>query len=403
MPIPTPFHPRTAELCTSLLFKEWAGYHAVRSFGHSHEREYHAVRQSAGLLDVTPLHKYRIEGPAAADFLAHVLARDARRLKPGRVAYGCWCDERGHVVDDGTLTCWEPGRYRLTSAEPAFDWLVEHVRGFDARIHEESEEIAALALQGPRSRAILIDLLGGPSSPAAEDLAALPFFGALKTRAGELEPEITRTGYTGDLGYELWIPAADALELWDALMAAGEPHRMLPMGLDALDVTRLEAGFLLGGVDYVHARRAMLPRQASTPYELGLDWTVHLEREPFLGQDALRRAQARGPRQKLVGLVVDVTAIERLFDEAGLPPELQSAAWREDRPVLLGAQQVGYATSGVFSPTLKQGLALATVEAAHAAIGTELALEHTVEHRRKSVPARVAKLPFFDPERKRSR
>lgn len=402
MPLPTPFHARTAALCASLSFKEWAGRHAVRTYDTGHEREYHALRQGAGLLDVSPLFKYRIEGSQAADFLAWTLARDARRLAPGRVAYGCWCDERGHVIDDGTLTCWSPGLYRLTSAEPGYDWLLEQARGFDVDVEDESERVAALALQGPRSRAVLVDLLGGPGAPAAEEAARLPFFGALRTRAGGLELEITRTGYTGDLGYELWVGAGGALELWDALMRVAQPHRLLPVGLDALDVTRLEAGFLLGGVDYVHARRAFLPRQASTPYELGLGWTVHLEREPFVGQAALRAARAAGPRQLLVGLVVDVAAIERLYDEAGLPPSLSSQAWREDRPVLLGATQVGYATSGVFSPILKQGLALATLDAGHAAPGTRLELEHTVEHRRRTVPARVAPMPFFDPPRKRA-
>ena len=402
MPVPTPFHPRTSSACTSLAYKEWAGHYAVRTYGHGHEREYHAIRQGAGLLDVSPLFKYRIEGPRAAEFLAWLLARDARKLAPGRVAYGCWCDERGHVVDDGTLTCFSPGRYRLTSAEPGLDWLLEHARGFDVDIEDESGRVAALALQGPRSRAVLVELLGGPGSDDAERLAALPFFGATRVHAVGTELEITRTGYTGDLGYELWIPAAHALDLWDAVVAAGEHHRLLPVGLDALDVTRLEAGFLLGGVDYVHARRATLPRQASTPYELGLGWTVHLDRAPFVGQAALREAHARGPRQQLVGLVVDVAAIERLYDEAGLPPSLPSAAWREDRPVLHGATQVGYATSGVFSPTLKQGLALATVDTAHTKVGTQLLLEHTVEHRRRAVPARVARMPFFDPERKRA-
>lgn len=401
MPLATPFHPRTSALCGSLSFKQWAGYHAVRSFDTSHEREYHALRQSAGLLDVSPLFKYRVEGPQAAEFLAWVLARDARRLAPGRVAYCCWCDERGHVIDDGTLTAWAPGLFRLTSAEPSLDWLLEQARGFDVDVEDESARVAALALQGPRSREVLLDLLG-TGNGARDRLAALPFFGALRARVGGLELEITRTGYTGDLGYELWTPAAGALDLWDLLLAAGERHRLQPVGLDALDVTRLEAGFLLGGVDYVHARRAFLPRQASTPFELGLGWTVHLDREPFMGQAALREAARRGPRQSLVGLVVDVAALEHLFDQAGLPPQLSAAAWREDRPVFLGASQVGFATSGVFSPILKQGIALATVDAAHAAPGTRLALEHTVEHRRTGVPARVARLPFFDPPRKRA-
>ena len=399
MPVPSPFHSRTAELCTSLQWKEWSGYHAVRSFDTHHEREYHAIRQSAGLLDVTPLHKYRVEGPQAADLLAWVWTRDVRRLKLGRVAYGCWCDEHGLVLDDGTVARFEDARFRMTSAEPALDWLTDQARGYDASVTDETARVAALALQGPRSRAILIDLLAGED---AERVAALPFFGATRVRRGELALEVTRTGYTGDLGYELWVDEEGALELWDALMDAGARHRMLPIGLDALDVARMEAGFLLGGVDYVHARRAMLARQASTPYELGLGWSVHLDREPFVGQAALSAARARGPREQLVGLVIDVAALERLFDEEGLPPELPSEAWRESRPLLHGATQVGYATSGSFSPTLKQGLALATVDAAHARPGTQLALEHTVEHRRRPVPCRVAETPFLDLQRKRS-
>jgi aminomethyltransferase len=395
MPLPTPFHPRTAALCESLAWKEWAGYHAVRSYDVYFEREYYAFRHSAGLLDVTPLYKYDVRGRDAARFLSWLTVRDVGKLAPGRVTYLCWCDADGKVLDDGTITCWGPGEYRLTSADPSWAWLLQQAQGLAVEITDRSSDLAALALQGPRSRAIL-------AAVAGKEIEALRFFRATHAKIAGVAVDVTRTGYTGDLGYEVWMSADDALPVWDALVAAGAPHGLLPAGLDALDVTRVEAGFILGGVDYTSARRALIESQKSTPSEIGLGWCVELEREPFLGQAALRREAGYGPRLAFVGLVLSWDDLHELYDSFGLPPALPSHAWRQSIPLYHGAVQVGYATSGAWSPTLKQKLALATVEAAFATEGTTLSMEWTVEHQRKTVHATVARRPFFDPPRKRA-
>jgi aminomethyltransferase len=403
VPLPTPFHPRTSALCTSLRWKEWAGYHAVCSYDTSHEPEYHAVRNAAGLLDVTPLYKFSVSGSDATEFLCYVSARDIAKLKVGQVGYGCWCDEDGKVLDDGTVTRWDDNAYRLTSADPSFAWLSRHARGFDVTIKDVSTELAALALQGPTARAILDDACDG-------DVASLRYFRAMTTRLAGVEVDITRTGYTGDLGYEVWIPAEHALTVYDALSESGRSHGMLPLGLDALDVCRIEAGFILVGVDYFSARRCLIEAQKSSPYEIGLGWTVHNKRDAFIGQQALIAEKRAGSTWALVGLEIDWEELEQLFDSHGLPPQLPTSAWRTAVPVHLpghatdsaGQRQVGRATSGAWSPLLKQNLALASVQARHSSPGTRLTIEVTVEFERKHVSATVVKTPVFDPERKRA-
>ena len=394
MPIETPFHPRTAELCTSYRWKDWAGYYAVCSYDTDHDREYNAIRHAAGLIDVTPLFKYEVKGADAASFLSYVWARDIRRLKDGQVAYGCFCNEGGHVVDDGTVTRWDEEHFRMTSADPSYEWLMRHARGFDVTVRDITDEMCALALQGPTSRAILAEVCG-------EEVAELGFFRATATRLNRKKIEVTRTGFTGDLGYELWMPNDRALEVWDALMDAGHIHGIEPLGLDALDVSRIEAGFILAGVEYFNAQHALIESQKSTPYELELGWTVHLDREPFVGQNALMAEAKRGPSQKLVGLEIDWEETEALFESFGLPPSLPACAWRDGVPIYDGVTQVGRGTSGAWSPALKKNLALATVDTRYAAIGTELSIEVTVEYQRRKVHARVVERPFFDPERKR--
>jgi aminomethyltransferase len=395
MPLPTPFHPRTSTLCTSLRWKEWAGYHAVCSYDTCHEPEYMAVRHAAGLLDVTPLYKFDVRGRDATEFLCYVTARNIARLKVGQVGYGCWCDEDGKVLDDGTVTRWDENDYRVTSADPSFAWLSRHARGFDVAIEDVSTDLAALALQGPTSRAILQDACGG-------DVGTLGFFRAMRARLAGVDIDITRTGYTGDLGYEVWIPKEHALTVYDALTESGRPHGMLPMGLDALDVCRVEAGFILIGVDYFSARRCLIEAQKSSPYEIGLGWTVHLKRDNFIGREALAAEKRDGSDWALIGLEIDWEELERLFDAHGLPPQLPTSAWRTAVPVHAGEVQVGRATSGAWSPLLKQNLALASVQTRHSAPGTRLSIEVTVEFERKHVAATVRKPPFFDPERKRA-
>ncbi len=406
MPWPTPFHERTSALCTSLLYKEWAGCYAVRRYDVYHEREYYALRHAVTVMDATPLYKYEVSGADAARFLSWLTVRDFAAHKPGRVSYVAWCDPRGKVLDDGTITRLDERRFRVTSAEPSWAWLADHARGFDVALADSSRSLAVLAVQGPHARALVRALVAAGGADGAA-LDALGYFRALETRGGAargpaFDLTVTRTGYTGDLGYELWVANEHALALWDALAEAGAPLGLQPLGLDALDVARVEAGYVLQGVDYNSARAAQIDNQRSTPSELGFDWMVQLEREPFVGQAALRaEAAAGGPARKLVGLEIDWEEFERLHDAWGLPPGLATETSREGVPVYLSGRQVGQATSRTWSPTLKKYLALATVRREHARAGQELSIEVTVEYERKTATARVRELPFFDPPRKK--
>jgi aminomethyltransferase len=398
LPEPTPFHPRTSAACTSLLYKEWAGCHAVRRYDVYVDREYYAVRHQATLMDATPLFKYEVRGPDAAALLSRVMVKGFAKLGVGRVTYVCWCDEHGKVLDDGTVTRLGERHYRVTSADPAYAWLVRQARGLDVTIEDSSRALAALALQGPRAR----DVLRGVSGAVAD---GLKFFRALTTRlAGPAGFELTvsRTGYTGDLGFELWVANEHALALWDVVMEAGRVHGLMPMGLDALDVARVEAGFLLGGVDYTSARRAQIERQKSTPFELGFGWMVDLEREPFVGRDALVAAKADGPVRRFVGLEIDWDDFERIHEGYALPPHVEMGTVREGVPLHRGARQVGYLTSRSWSPLLKRYLALGTVDADMAAPGSELEVEVLCEYERHRARATVRALPFFDPPRKKA-
>jgi aminomethyltransferase len=394
MPIPSPFHERTQALCTSYRWKDWAGYAAVCSYDTAHDREYFAFRETAGLLDVSPLYKYEVHGPDAAALLSRMMVRDVARLPVGRVAYSCWCDDEGKAIDDGTVARLDEDRFRVTAADPTLHWLQAVGRGFRATIEDWSARLAALALQGPRSREVL-------RAASDADLDALAFFRIVRARVDSLEVWISRTGYTGDLGYEIWVERSGALALWDALVAAGRPHGLEPAGLDARDVARIEAGFILLGVDYYSAPKVVLESRKSTPDEIGLDWLVELRRGPFVGRAAILAERARGPAWRLAGLEVSWEALERLYESYGLPPSLPATARRDGLPVYAGERQVGKVTSHTWSPLLKKYVALASLESAHAGLGTVLEMEHTVEFERRRVPATVVKTPFFDPERKR--
>ena len=396
MPVPTPFHPRTSALCTSYRWKDWAGYYAVCSYDTNHDREYFAFRHAAGLLDVSPLFKYRVSGRDAAEFLAFVMTRDIRNLKLSQVTYTCFCDARGKVIDDGTVARLGDSDYRVTSASPSLRWLQEHTRGFNVEIRDESESVAALALQGPTSRSVLKAACEGG------DLDRLRFFRLTRARIAGLPVEISRTGYTGDLGYEIWMQAADALPVWDGIREAGAAFGLEPAGLDALDVTRMEAGFILQGVDYYSAPRCPIEARKSSPFEIGLGWTVDLEREGFVGQEALQQEKRQGSRWSLVGLDISWEELEALYEEHGLPPHLPATGWRTAVPVYDGSRQIGRATSGSWSPMLKKNLALASLEARYAKPGTKVQIEHTAEYERRTVLATVVPRPFFDPERKKA-
>jgi aminomethyltransferase len=391
----TPFHPRTSALCASHAWRRWAGHIAASSYELLHEREYHAIRSSAALLDVSPLHKYMVSGPDAARLLDRVVTRDVIKMKVGQVAYTPWCDTAGKVIDDGTISRLGEHVFRMTSADPNLLWLTENAVGLDVRIEDVSETTAALALQGPNSRAIL-------TRAAETDLSKLKYFRLTQATIRGVLVTITRTGYTGDLGYEIWVDAKHALPLWDALINAGTPYGITPTGLLALDMARIEAGLILIDVDYISTRKALIEGQKSSPYEINLAWTVNLEKDFFIGRDALAAEAARGPAWQFVGIEVNWDALEQLYADVGLPPRLPSAAWRTSVPVYVDGKQVGYATSGSWSPLLKKYVALAHVESRYAKAGTDVAMEVTVEHHRKRAKAQVAPLPFFNPERKRA-
>ncbi len=398
MPIPSPFHLRTFDLCDTYRFKDWAGRVAVCAYDVNVEREYFALRHTAGMIDVSPLYKYDLEGPDAAATLAMMATRNVARLRVGRVGYTCWCDDSGMVIDDGTVTRLSKHRFRLTAAEPSLYWLHKMAHGRYVQIRDRSEDLAAVAVQGPESRAVVAGALG-------EELNAIKYFTASRFEArgferGDLRGWVTRTGFTGDLGYEIWVDAERALDLWDRLAEVGEKHGLQPAGLDALDISRVEAGYLLHGIDYRGAHEEVRKDQLSTPFELGWDWMVNFDRGPFVGREALLKLRSK-PRLRLVGLTLDFSSLVDLYAEYDLPPHLPTAASREPLPIYNSAgRQVGQITSHTWSPLLKRSLALASVNPPYSEPGTQLQVEHTVDYDRRKVPATVTALPFYNPSHK---
>jgi aminomethyltransferase len=395
MPIGTPFHPRTAALCESMSWREWAGYFAVSAYEASHEREYNAIRNAAALIDVSPLFKYRVSGRDATRLVDRVVTRDVPKMAVGQVAYTSWCDGDGKVIDDGTVSRLGPDLYRWTAAEPNLRWIRQNAHGLEVEVEDVSDTLAALALQGPTSRDLLASCVEG-------DVAGLRYFRVMPARMRGIPVEISRTGYTGDLGYEIWVAAEQALPLWDLLIEAGRAYDITPTGMLALDVARIEAGLILLDVDYTSARRALVPSQRYSPYEIGLGRLVSLDKAPYVGRAALRREAALGAPRELVGLDVSWDDVERLHEQAGLAPQLPAAASRVSVPVYRDGEQVGRASSTAWSPTLKRMIALATLARDAARPGTRLQMELTVDHRRREAGVTVTKLPFFDPPRKRA-
>jgi aminomethyltransferase len=393
LPVGTAVHERTLPLCTSLNYREWSGFYAVSVYETHHEHEYNAIRNAAALIDVTPLFKYLITGRDATRWVNRVLARDINKVAVNQVIYCCWCDEEGKVIDDGTITRLEENAYRWTAADPNLRWFRQNAIGLDVQIEDITEQLAALALQGPTSGKLL-------KSVAEADITNLKYFRKTSGTIAGVPVDISRTGYTGDLGYEIWIPWHDAVRVWDALMDAGRQFDIHPTGMLALDVARIEAGLILADVDYVSSKKALIPTQKYTPYEVGLGKLVHLEKDNFIGKQALLREKKRGPERVLMGLEISWNEVEELFDDVGLPPQTPATASRVHVPVYRGREQVGKATSTTWSPLLKQLIALASVEPEHAKAGTKLQIELTVEAVRHRATAIVRELPFFNPPRK---
>ena len=399
MSVGTAFHPVTAPLNRKQQWREWSGYFASSAYADAHDIEYNAIREAAALIDVSPLYKYVVRGLDAGRLVDRVITRDATKLTPGRVFYTPWCDEHGKVIDDGTVHGLDDGTFRWTAADPQLRWLRMNAAGLEVTIDDATEQTAAVALQGPQSRAVLETATG-------ESFADLGYFrrrrASIKAGRKKVAIDVSRTGYTGDLGYELWIPAEQAVAVWEVLWAAGRAHAIRPAGMLALDVVRLEAGLVLLEVDYTSARHAMNPEQNYSPGEIGLGRLVSFDKPDFVGRLALEReARAGGPARRLVGLQLDWYGIEGLFSAQGLPPAISPIVDRSPRPVFVGGRQIGRATSVGWSPILKQAIALASVPPSHEPPGSKLDVEWTVEGRRGRVAATVVELPFLDLERKR--
>ena len=393
MPIGTAVHEKTFALCESLSYREWSGYYAVSSYETHHEHEYNAIRNAAALIDVSPLYKYRLTGRDATRLVDRIVTRDMRKVSVGQVIYTPWCDERGKTIDDGTVSRLDENVYRWTAADPSLRWFLQNAVGMEVEIEDISEKVASLALQGPTSGRLL-------RAVAEADIEKLKYFRVTRGKIAGVPVEISRTGYTGDLGYEIWIQWADAGKVWDALMTGGRAFDVRPAGMLALDVARVEAGLLLIDVDFSSSKKALIESQKYSPFEMGLGRLVALDKGRFVGQSALADEKRRGSPRTIVGLDVDWTSVEAFYERIGLAPKVPATASRVAVPVYAGGAQAGKATSSTWSPTLKKFIALATIDAKSAAPGTVLDFEITVEAVRLRVPAKVVETPFFNPARK---
>ena len=393
----TPFHERTSALNETQLWSHWSGHLAANRYQMSDKMEYFAVRNAAGVFDSSPLYKYRISGRDAEAFLAGVLARDIRACPPGHAHYTCWLDDGGFVIEDGVILHTAANAYLLTSAEPNLAYFEDRIGRFDVTIEEVSHDLGTLALQGPRSR----DLL----KKVVPQMEKIPYFGVAKGEIGGAGVTVSRTGYSGDLGYEIWIDTPDALHVWDTLWESMEGYGVLPFGLAALEMLRIEAGLLLLEADYDSSRFAWNDAHKSTPIELGWSWMfkdLQGDDRAFIGRKALEREITdKTSRWAMRGLLVDWQDYDRIYNEAGLIPPKDHTPVLEDWMVYDDYyQRVGYATSFMYSPMLQRHIAIARVRPDFAKLGTKVNIETTVNHKYEQVAAHVARLPLYNPERK---
>jgi len=394
MSIGTPFHERTFALCESLNYREWSGYYTVSAYETHHDHEYNAIRNAAALIDISPLFKYRVTGRDASRLVDRIITRDLSKISVGQVIYTPWCDERGKVIDDGTVSRLEENVYRWTAADPSLRWFTQNSVGLDVQIEDISESVAALALQGPTSGRLL------KSIAEDADLENLKYFRVTTGKMAGVPVEISRTGYTGDLGYEIWVASDQALNIWDDLIERGRPFDIKPAGMLALDVARIEAGLLLIDIDFNSSKKALIDDQKYSPFEMGLGRLVNLDKNRFVGQQSLIEEKKRGHAKQIVGLEIDWTEVEKLYERVGLPPAVSPIASRVPVPVFHDGSQIGKATSTTWSPVLKKMIALATVEGEFSKPATRLEIEITIEAVRHRVRAQVVKTPFYNPKQK---
>jgi aminomethyltransferase len=393
VPVGTAFHERTLALCESLNYREWSGYYTVSAYEMHHEHEYNAIRNSAALIDISPLYKYKVTGKDATKFVNRVISRDINKVAVDQVIYCCWCDVEGKVIDDGTITRLAENEYRWTAADPSLRWFQQNALGLSVRIEDITEQVAALALQGPTSGRLL-------NAVAEANISNLKYFRVTHGKIAGVSVDISRTGYTGDLGFEIWMPWRDAVKVWDELNSKGKAFDIHPAGMIALDIARIEAGLILIEVDYTSSKKALIDGQKFSPAEIGLGKLVDLKKETFVGREALAREAKKGADRSLVGLEINWNEVESLYDKVGMAPQVPSMASRTAVPVYRGGRVVGKATSTTWSPTLKKMIALACVNRENSSVGMTLNIEITVEAVRHTVSAKIVPLPFFNPARK---
>jgi aminomethyltransferase len=398
MPLHTPFHIRTSALNEGYDWQEWSGFLSANMYELDHIHEYNAVRIAAALFDISPLYKYYVRGRDALALLDRMVTRDLSKCRVGQVMYTAWCDDDGKIIDDGTVARLGDDLYRVTAAIPTLAWLQDVGFRLDAHVEDVTERVAGLSLQGPTSRDLLAQV-------ADLDVSELGYFRIAETKLAGVPAWISRTGYTGDLGYEIFVAPDDAVATWDALCEVGRAYALRPAGNTALDMLRIEAGLLLIDADFHSAKQTFFEVQKTTPFELGLDWMVKLSKGQFIGRDALRREKQRGPAWTTVGIEVDLKALEQVYARFSMPLHLPYTSWNEAVPIYADAEQrrhVGRATSGTWSPILKKYVAICRLRPAAATPGARVFFEATVEGQRFAVPATVVALPFFDPPRKRA-
>ena len=390
----TPFHPRTSEYCEVYNWSLWQNWLLADMYAPDHIQEYYAIRTACAVFDMSPIPKYCIHGPDAARFLDRIVTQNVANCPIGRVLYTPWCDDDGKIMDDGLLARLDEHIFRLTAGEPCLYWLEDNLVGLDVVI-EDVTNLGVLALQGPFSRDLLKTLTDA-------DLDHLPYFHIIKTELGGVQVEISRTGYTGDLGYEIWVEPQFGVQLWDVIFEAGEGYSLIPFGDYALEMARIEAGLLLADVDFCSSKKTIFDFEKSSPLELSLGWAIKLDKDYFIGQKALRDEHARGPEWKTVGLEVNLQSLEAIYAEFRMPLYLPYEAWNEAVPVYSGGHQIGKATCGMWSPILKKYIAIARLKPQFAHLGNHVDMEVTIDAQRKRAESMVVKMPFYNPPRKKS-
>ena len=397
MSVGTAFYPRQQELNKKQIWGEWAGYFSPAVYADFHDIEYSAIREAAAVIDTSPLYKYMLAGPDATRLLDRVITRDATKMQVDQVIYTPWCDEHGKVLDDGTVTRLAEQEYRITAADPCYRWFLLNATGLDVEVRDVSEQLAGLALQGKLSREVL-------EAATRQDWTDVKYFRHRRSEIGGVDVSVTRTGYTGDRGYEIWIPVEGALEVWDAVFEAGAAYGIFPAGIRALDVARVEAGLILLDAEYTSARHAIGPEQSYSPFELGLGRLVDFGKATeFTGRRALLAEQrAGGPPRRLVGLELEWAGIEGMFAKHGLASMISPFVDRSQVPVYKEGKQVGKATSITWGTTIKKMVGFGSLDKSLEKVGSRVSVEYTVEGERGKVAASVVPLPFLDLSRKRT-